>query len=353
MNGKVAIVSLRFNAAFLQHMIAYAKAVTELGMQATFVLDTVYRRFAELEAVAPIIGRAEALTVNDWTHAIFFNVAKENRMAAGALKRGGAKVYCLYHEPWQMSAAYLRNEGLSATVKAALAHRMTVPLLRMADMVILQSQCGLRIYRQADARYSPSAVYIPLMYDDDAGKERNGAATEKQYFSFIGNPCRAHGFDQYVEAIRYACAAGRDLRFLIASRHAAPSSLMKDPILRAHSDQIELRCGRPLSNSEMNRCYEESFCIWNVYRRSTQSGVLPKAYMFGTPVIASRIGSFPEYVQEGMTGLFADGSEAHEVISGVERIRENLSSLGAICRKEFLETFYYRSRLEDLRQVLS
>jgi glycosyltransferase involved in cell wall biosynthesis len=351
-NGKVAILSLRFNPAFLQHIIAYARAVTELGMAASLIMDPVYRGFPELEKAAPILNWAEARAAGGWTHAIFLNVAAENRKAARELKARGAKIYYLYHEPWQMSLEYLRTEGLGATVRAALAHRMTVPVLRMAEKVILQSEYGLAEYRRVDARHNERAVCFPLIYEDDAGCGARQAVPAKPYFSFIGKPCRSHGFDQYLAVVRHALANGRGLQFLIASRHAAPDSLAWDPLVRRNADRVEIRCGRPLTNAEINLCYAQSFCVWNLYRRSTQSGVLPKAYMFGAPVIASRIGSFPEFMQPGITGLFADGGDVEGILAALEEIQRNRDGFAANCRKMFLETFYYRARLEDLRRVL-
>jgi len=60
MNQRVALVSLRFNPAFIQFLIAYAKAVRALGYEPGFVLDPAYRRFTELKDVAPLFGFEEA-----------------------------------------------------------------------------------------------------------------------------------------------------------------------------------------------------------------------------------------------------------------------------------------------------
>lgn len=352
MTGRVAIVSLRFNPAFPAYMIAYAKAVSALGMEPGLILDPAYRSFTDLQAAATVMGWREAIRAGGWTHAVLFNLAAENREATLGLRSGGAKVYYIYHEPWQMSLAYLRMEGLRDTIKAALAHRMTVPVLKAANTVVLESQYGLSLYRRADAKHNPNAVCFPQIYDDDAEGSVAGLLSQKKYFGFIGNLCRAHGFDQYIAAMRDALVAGRDLRFLIASRRPLPDSVAKDPVFRANADRIEIRCGRTLSNEEINRCFAESFCVWNVYRRSTQSGVLPKACMFGAPVIASRIGSFPEFVQDGVNGRFTEGDDIRGTLDAVETIRGALGAYVANCRRFFLENLFYRARLDGLRQLL-
>ena len=262
MSGRAAIVSLRFNAAFIQHLIAYAKAVSELGMEAEFLLDPPYSRFPELVAAAPIVEFRGFPVSASWDCAILLNPAVNNRKLGLELKRSGTKILYVYHEPWHMSLDYLRNEGISSAARAILAHRMTVPVLRLADTVILESHFGLEIYRSGDFRHNPKAVYFPQIYDDDTVGRGAELISQKQFFSFIGNPCRAHGFDQYLAAIRHALSSGMDVRFLIASRFALPDSVHRDPLLRQNADRLEFRCGQPLNNDEMNRCYAESFCVW-------------------------------------------------------------------------------------------
>lgn len=352
MKAKIALVSLRFNPAFIQFLIAYAKAIRELGHEVEFLLDPAYGRFRELEETAPILGLNQVPARASWTHAIFLNPSVENRKLAIGLRSHGTKILYVFHEPWQLSLRYLWGEGFLATCKAVAAHRITIPSLELADTVILASQYGLDQYRKADVRFNRNPVYFPLILDDEAPRDVAELPRQKRYFSFIGGLCRAHGFDQYLAYIRHAIQRGSDVQFLIASRNHLPQSILKDPILRQNLDKIEIRCGRPLGNEEMNRCYAESFCVWNVYRRSTQSAVLPKALMFGAPVLASRIGSFPEFITEGRNGRFASGDDLIGISDALVHFRTHTETYGEQCRKTFLETFYYRSRLKDLERLL-
>jgi glycosyltransferase involved in cell wall biosynthesis len=127
---------------------------------------------------------------------------------------------------------------------------------------------------------------------------------------------------------------------------------MNDPLFSRNSAKIEILCGKPLGNADINLCYAKSICVWNLYRTSTQSGVLPKAFMFGTPVIASKIGSFPEFIQEGVNGRFASARDHEGTWTAFEEIRSNLGMYAANSRKTFLETFYYRPHLGELGRLL-
>lgn len=352
MSRKAVVISLRFNPGFLQTLIGYARALGGLGIVTEFLVDPLYEGFEEVAAAGPLIAYRGAAISKTWDIAIFLNPSIDNYRVGIQLKTCGAKILYLYHEPWQLSLAYVRHEGLRGAARAMAAHRATVPVLRLADRILLPSKTALEIYRQVDAHHNSNAIYFPLIFEDQAQRSIADLLAQKRYFSFIGNPCRSHGFDHYIDVIRYGIRAGHKIQFLIASRFPVPKVVLRDPILRNNLHRIELRCGRPLSEEEINGCFAASFSVWNLYRRTTQSGVLPKAFMFGAPVIASRIGSFPESVRDGWNGRFADPRDLEDVWDAVQYMQKNLSSFARNCRTTFREAFYYGSNVDALKKIL-
>lgn len=353
MSGRVLLISLRSNPAHIQLLIAYAKASQALGLEAAFLLDPGYSQFAELANTAPVLDFQRTDLGGPGDCAVFMNPSLKNLEMARALKGRGTRVLYILHEPWQMSATYVRDEGVRAALKAFLAHRSTAPVLRASDCIILPSRYGLRIYQSNDARYNSKACYIPLLYDDDLREDISGLLERKKYFSYIGNPCRAHGFDQYMKAMHLSLQRNEDISFLIATGgHVLPRGYLDDPLLARHSDRIEIQSGRRLSNDEINSYYAQSVCVWSAYRRSTQSGVLPKAFMFGAPVLCSRVGSFPEFVTPGCNGDIVDPSNPECIIEAFQRLRTDSASHAAQCRRDFMNTFYYRAHIKELSALL-
>jgi glycosyltransferase involved in cell wall biosynthesis len=75
--------------------------------------------------------------------------------------------------------------------------------------------------------------------------------------------------------------------------------------------------------------------------------------MAGTPVLASRVGSFPEYVIENVTGEFVDSFEDYEaILFSAEKIRSQLSTYVDRCRKMFANTFYYKANFERFGAII-
>jgi glycosyltransferase involved in cell wall biosynthesis len=350
--GRVAIVSLRFNPAFVSLLMAFAKACQKLGFDADFIVDAAYSHFPDLAAVAPTAVRSDPILQNSYTHSVFMNVSLGNLALASRLKGRGVKIFYLYHEPCKSPFNYFKTEGIRDGLTAFVAHHVSVRMLKLADTVILPSKYAAGVYGQGDIRHNRNASYLPLLFDDEADKSPPKTCRCRYFFSYVGGICQAHAFDQYFGFMRESLARKWNFNFMIASRHSLPAYVLKDGIIRRNLDKIEIRCGRPLQNDEINRCYSESLCVWNMYRRSTQSGVLPKAFMFGAPVLANRTGSFPEFIQDGFNGKFASAGDNQGIASALENIRENIDRYEMNCRRTFLETFFYRSNLAALSKLL-
>lgn len=347
---RVALVSLRFKPAFVSLLAALAKACMSLGFEVEFVVDSPYRTFPDLSALGSISAFDQLPGLHSYSHAFFFNVSPRNVGLAKALKASRTKVIYIYHEPGTSSLDRFRTEGVRGGITGALAHRVSAQLLKIADSVIIPSQYGTRIYQKKDIRHNPNYSCIPLLFDDEAA---NFTDRDKNYFSYIGAICQGHAFDEFLEYMRHSFRNDSPTCFLIASANSLPQHVMDEPLVREHRNKLKILAGRPLQNEEINTCYAESFCVWNLYHRSTQSAVLPKAFMFGTPVIATPLGAFQEYVEEGSNGRFvASPKDVSGITSAVEDIRQNLSQYSANARRSFLETFYYKNQVRNVALLL-
>ena len=58
-----------------------------------------------------------------------------------------------------------------------------------------------------------------------------------------------------------------------------------------------------LSNDHVAHIFQSASVVVLPYIEGSQSGVVRVAYVFGKPVIATRVGSIPESVKHGVTGL--------------------------------------------------
>lgn len=357
---RAAVVSLRFSYAHASHMIALAKLLRELGYEVAFILDEKYLPFADFSAVGVVDTARDAYGNPDaqpFDLAIFCNCTTKNPSLVRTLRKSGTTVFYIFHTPEPaFSLRFFIWEGWKYTLRHWISSCFSIWTIRRSSGVIVHSSCAQALYEQHYRKYNSNVHAMPLLFDDEIGDERmERMRRDKRYFGFVGTACNSHGFNAFVAFAKYADENGSDLRFLIATRLDLTSALGADPeFARLVSEgKIQMEHGRVFSNDEINQHYLKCFCVWNVYLRSTQSGVVPRAFMAGTSVLASRVGSFPEYIRAGVNGEFVDpGDDLAAVLEVVERMRKQSQNYVDACRKTFKERFYYRANLHRLAEIV-
>ena len=138
-----------------------------------------------------------------------------------------------------------------------------------------------------------------------------------------------------------------EFKFLIATK----SSFTVPDILK-DSQRISIQQGRPLTDEEINAYYVSTIVVWNAYARTTQSGVLAKSFMFGTPAIVLRK-NCNEFAHDGIEiKAIEDNTNKDEIAAAIEEVKKNFGAYSSNCRKRFMESFYYRQYNKQFRELI-
>ncbi|RMF42658.1 MAG: glycosyltransferase family 1 protein [Planctomycetota bacterium] len=133
---------------------------------------------------------------------------------------------------------------------------------------------------------------------------------------FFGRIWPYKGLDVLIEAAPRIQAAFPDARIVIGGegegfeRYAAQ---MHDPeMFEVHNAYV--------SNALREQLFRRAAVVVLPYREATQSGVIPVAYSYGKPVVASRVGAIPEAVLEGRTGILVPPANPAALAAAVIRM---------------------------------
>lgn len=77
---------------------------------------------------------------------------------------------------------------------------------------------------------------------------------------------------------------------------------------------------RFVTNEEVAKLFSRATVVVLPYNEATQSGVVPIAYPFGNPVVATDVGSIPEVIDEGETGLVVPPKDEEELADAIVKI---------------------------------
>ena len=82
---------------------------------------------------------------------------------------------------------------------------------------------------------------------------------------------------------------------------------------------------RFIADEEVAPLFQEAAFVVLPYHEATQSGIIPIAYAFAKPVVATRVGGLPEVVEDGKTGILINPSSPEELLNAMLELARNPS----------------------------
>lgn len=155
--------------------------------------------------------------------------------------------------------------------------------------------------------------------------------TLSHYVLFFGRISYYKGLDLLLEAIPSVLSVFPEQQFIIAGS----GTLSHNELLQINRYKKNLiLINKYIKTEELVSLISSSCFTICPYRESTQSGVLMTSYAIRKPVVATRVGSFPEYLQDGFQGSLCDSnpqSIAHAIIemltdTNYAKLEKNIAS---------------------------
>ena len=332
---RALIISLNFNPGHVSHMIASYKQCEELGYKSVYYVDSAFCPFLPKGSCVNIASGGIAFKVD---LAVFLFPSQKNLPLIWKLRRQGAKVVYIFHEPLAPMRIYC-EAGFSKKYLAKLwvIDYINALTVKWSDYILLPSEKAVKYYEE-NCRYTNKDYhYLPLMYSDE--REERHTRMPRLYFSYIGTVAADHSFNEYLDFVEWAVTNNRleGVNFMVGTK-----SKFDIPEALKNSTRITIHQGKPMTDEEINAYYSSSIAVWNAYARTTQSGVLAKSFMFGTPAVVMRA-NLNEFTHDGQNVVaINDNTDKELIAAAVKRIHENQDKFSFECRKEFTKSFYYR-----------
>lgn len=341
------VASLRFNPGHFSHLMANARLLQAAGYVVGFRWHAKFVGTASTGIDPTPWTRVQVLKLSPGSVYVLWFPSLVGFIDILLLRLFMRPVWVVYvfHEPYTAHGSY-RASGFSRlkAFKVYLIHLVSKATVALSDGVVLPSQNAMAAFKQRYSEAGKSVQVVPLMFEDEAaGGVR--AQAERPFVSYIGTVAEDHAFDRFVDFAEQALERQllNGLRFQLATRSVLDPETTARLAPFVATGQMHVQSGRPLSNDEINEAYGRSLVVWNAYKRSMQSGVLPKAYMFGTPVLVSEANP-SEFFEPGQHGVQVSSRyDTIELCAAVNTITANFEEFSAACRASFLEHFHYRA----------
>jgi glycosyltransferase involved in cell wall biosynthesis len=342
--------SLKYSPVYKSHCCAFGKACEESGYAVKYLFSYEYEWMLPemIKEKTVFVGHSTGISsmLQDTgnlknvrliskvfekekpSHVYLHNYHLLNHSIAKSCRKHGGKFIYHAHEPYVENK---RAHGGFHHYWLYLNEYMISRLLRNADVAVVSSKEGSRLFDKAYPWFQGRKMEVPLMYEDAA---ENLRSEERKYLTFVGPPVPAKGPEIFSSIVDYAAEHDLDWSFLLISREKVTDRrfLDKDNLLIYHKERI--------SDEEYGTLMKRSFAVLTPYKRETQSSVVLVSYMYGTPVVSSDVGGLPEFVSDGRTGyVVGEAARVGEWVEAIGRTLKDEQVMSANCRRYFVENF--------------
>ena len=350
----VLIISLNFNPGHFSHLVANYKLFEDCGFTPYLYIHKSFNYMDEKNEFRKINRSSELSGLKEIYAAVFWFPGLKNTYEIIKLRiLFRSKIIYIFHEPFDSIKNYYKaGFGFKDIVRICLINLVNISVILLSHRLVLPSSTSFSLYERKYTILNNNYSLIPLLFDDENFKKEE---FHKKFISYIGTIANDHAFDRFVAFVDAAIKNDwfPDLNFLIATRSNIPAR--EKNILKPHmqSGKVVIAEGHPMTTSEINHYFSSSFVVWNAYNRSNQSGILPKAYMFGAAVVVSS-NNVSKFMENHKTGIIVyDNNDVWEIKKAVEEILSKKEFFSENCRKKFLGTFYYKSKISDFNALLN
>lgn len=275
-----------------------------------------------------------------WVH--FTGVHLWNLALLPALRRRGHRVIHTLHD----------LDPHAGVRWPALIRLWNRQIIRGADRLLVHGQ----VYRQRllAAGVAPQRVVaMPLLHGFLSYPQRgrpaalsDAEAPCQPWALFFGRLERYKGVTTLLEAAARAQGEGGAPLPLVLAGQGELAGLWSGPL----PPGVELR-PRRIDDAEAIELFRRCGLLVLPYLDATQSALIAAAYSFGKPVLVTRSGALPEYVQEGITGWVVPPGDAAALAAALHSALADparLAIMGQAGRR-----WYEAQRAQEHRELLA
>jgi len=180
---------------------------------------------------------------------------------------------------------------------------------------------GENLKKQLLKKYNLAENHIQIMLHGELSLYKKlkfvKVKEEPHTILFFGRIREYKGLKYLIDAIPTIRKSIPDLKVIIAGE--GETDINKDIL---SSDAIELYNFR-IPTEMANKFFQRASAVILPYTEASQSGVIPLAYAFNKPVIATAVGSIPDVVKHGKTGFLIQPKNSKYLAKAVIKLLKN------------------------------
>jgi glycosyltransferase involved in cell wall biosynthesis len=148
---------------------------------------------------------------------------------------------------------------------------------------------------------------------------------DRKMVLFFGRLSPYKGIETLLQSAPMICKKVSDAHFVIAGRPIPGYKL--PPLPRLSNGGKFTIIEEYIPNTRLAELFQQTAVVVCPYIDATQSGVVMTAYAFWKPVVATRVGGLPEYIDDGKTGILVEPKNPESLSEGTIKILNKMKTI--------------------------
>lgn len=206
--------------------------------------------------------------------------------------------------------------------------------LPVKKFIVLYSEFAAKLFATNYNKVTAPQVIVKMQPYSYYKKSKGTDEAVPHHLLFFGRLSPYKGVDVLLRAMQSVTQHFPNEKLVIAGKSTNGYELPADQISELYNN-VEV-INRYVTNDELIELIAGAKFIICPYLDATQSGVLMTAYALNVPVIASNVGSFPEYITHNVNGLLTPPANHAELAKAIalalnnnyhDELKRNLTAL--------------------------
>lgn len=186
-----------------------------------------------------------------------------------------------------------------------------------SDVIIVNGRDHVALVQKKYGVPVDRVTYVPLGPRTTAVRWSTGTVSEEPgMILFFGRVHRHKGLEYLVRAQPIITRRVPYARIVVAGRG---EDLERCREMMQHSTGFEIHDGF-VPGDVASEFFQKASLFALPYLSAATSGILMTAYVFAKPVVAARVGSLPQYVKDGITGLLVPPADVEQLADAIVRL---------------------------------
>ena len=225
-----------------------------------------------------------------------------------------------FHPIWSIEGGWLRHR-----IRGFYDRYVAGPVVDGAARVIVQTREEERLLRSLDLPLPPVEVippgYTPLpTAAPGTSLARDRWGVPGPFVLFVGRLASNKGLLDLVEAFASLARTDPTVRLLLVGEDGGMGARVDAQVRSLGLEGRVRRIGHVDSDADLASLYREARCTVLPSEYEAFGLVLLESLSQGTPVVASRVGGIPEFVEDGRCGLLVEPRDPVDLATALDRL---------------------------------